>query len=165
MSIFLILTAFIQAPIEGQQCEHLDAAKLSLLVRRVDDEAALNPYGYVGRSLSDLVNYWRGSCSDERLKASKRSVKELSALLRISDTRHLLPLMLLDVGPNLVAARSDVDAATVDQAAREDAAMKATAPVRPESGMGLADMLRCVRHKMDTGKLDPKLCWASWFAY
>jgi hypothetical protein len=73
--------------------------------------------------------------------------------------------MLLDVGPNLVEARSDVDAATVDQAAREDAAMKATAPVRPESGMGLADMLRCVRHKMDTGKLDPKLCWASWFAY
>ena len=114
MSIFLILTAFIQAPIEGQQCEHLDAAKLSLLVRRVDDEPALNPYGYVGRSLSDLVNYWRGSCSDERLKASKRSVKELSALLRISDTRHLLPLMLLDVGPNLVAARSDVDAATAD---------------------------------------------------
>jgi len=163
MPIFLILTAFTQAPIESQQCEHLNAAEVSSLVRRVEDQVDLSPYGHAeGRSLSDLVNYWRGTCSDERLKAGKRTVKELAGLLRSWTTRHLVPLMLLDVGPNLAAAKQDVDVAIIDQAAREDAAMKATAPIVPESGIGVANMLRCVRHKMDTGELDPKLCWASW---
>jgi hypothetical protein len=163
MSIFLILTAFIQAPIESQQCEHLNAAEVSSLVRQADGRVALSPYGYgATRSLSDLVNYWRGTCSDERFKASKRTVKELSGLLRYWTTRHLVPLMLLDVGPNLAAAKQDVDVAIIDQAAREDAMIKAAAPILPESGIGVANMLRCVRHKMDTGELDPKLCWASW---
>jgi hypothetical protein len=166
MSIFLILAAFTQAPMESQTCEHLNAAEVSSLIRRVGEEVALSPYDYsAGRSLADLVNYWRASCSDERFKASKRTVRDLSGLLRNRSTRHLVPLMLLEVGPNLSVARSDVDAAILDQTALEDAMIKASAPIMPESGIGLANMLRCVRHKMDTGKLDPKLCWASWAAY
>jgi hypothetical protein len=166
MSIFLIAAAFAQAPVEIQRCEHLNAREVSSLVRRVGDEETLSPYDYdAARSLSDLVNYWRGSCSDERLKASQRTVKELSGLLRNQVARRLVSHMLLDVGPSLSVARSDVDAAILAQTAHEDALMKASAPIMPEAGIGVARLLRCVQRKMDTGKLDPKLCWATWGAY
>jgi hypothetical protein len=161
MSILLILAAFTQAPMETQKCERLDAKKVSTLVTRASDAGYLTGF----RALADLVNYWRATCPGDRFKASKRIVKELSGLLQNQDTRHLVPLMLLDVGPNLAAAKPDVDSAIIDQAAREHGLIKASSPIMPESGIGLANMLRCVRHKIDTGKLDPKLCWATWTAY
>ncbi len=163
MSIILITAVFIQAPIETQTCERLDAREISSLVKRTSDASYFNQEGF--RSLADLVNYWRVSCPDDRFKASKRTVKELSGLLRNEFTRGLIALMLLDVGPNLAVARRDVDTAIFDQTAQEDALMKASAPIMPESGIGIANMLRSVRHKMDTGKLEPKVCWATGAAY
>jgi len=155
MSILLILAAFIQSPTEPQTCEHVDERKVSSLVKRASDTWYSSESF---RPLAELANYWRATCSNDRFRASKRTVKELSGLLHNQLTRQLVSQMLLSVGPSLSAARSDVDAAIVDQTWREDALMKASAPITPEAGIGVADLLRCVRHKMDTGNLDSKFC-------
>ena len=158
MSIFLIIAAFASTPTDVPTCEHLSSREVSSLVK-----LARQP-GFTGDwYFGDLVRYWRGTCPADRFRASKRTVKELSGLLE--DRIPLVSLMLLDVGPNLSAARRDVDAAIPGQIAHEDALMKASAPIVPESGMGLAKLLKCVRHKIDTGERDPMLCWATYAAY
>jgi hypothetical protein len=158
MSIFLIMAVLASAPTGAPTCEHLSASEVSSLVKLASQPGFAGDW-YFG----DLVKYWRGTCADDRFRASKRTVKELSGLLQ--GRIPLVSLMLLEVGPNLSAARRDVDAAIPGQTAREDAMMKAAWPIVPESGMGLANLLKCVRHKIDTGKRDPMLCWATYEAY
>jgi hypothetical protein len=158
MSIFLIMAALASNPADAPTCERLSAREVSSLVK-----LARQP-GFTGDwYFGDLVKYWQRTCPDDRFSASKRTVKELSGLLQ--GRIPLVSLMLLDVGPNLPAARRDVDAAIPGQIAHEDHLMKASAPIAPENGMGLAKLLKCVRHKMDTGERDPMLCWATYAAY
>jgi len=155
MSILLIFAAFTQSPVETPTCEHLDARKISLLVKRASDTGY---FGEAARPVGDLRMYWVGTCPDDRFNASKRTVKDLSSLLRNGLAREAVANMLLDVGPNLSFARSDVDAAILAQTAHEDALKRASAPIMPEGGIGVASLLRRVRCKIHTGKLDSKFC-------
>ena len=158
MLVLLMAAALATHPANAAKCEHLRPSEVFSRVEKVRNVMFLG-ITEPARGLGDLANYWRGTCADERSRATRGTVRALSGLLSSGVAIRTITSMLLDVGPNLVAARADVDTAIFVQTAREDDLMRASAPIMPESGVGPANLLRCVRRKMDTGELDQKLCY------
>jgi hypothetical protein len=137
-------------------CRQLDQRYFESLVERVEESIYITPDGL--QSLGNLVKYWKSTCPKQRFAVSRSTVKKLSHLLARQPAILPVSSMLVDIGPNLRASRSDVNAAIKIQTAREDAAFMASSPIRPTTGRIVSYSLRCVREKMSTGRLDWRYC-------
>jgi hypothetical protein len=129
-------------------CEHLVANKID----RLADSVLMNGIG----AAAHLSDYWRAVCIEERAAAPRSIVLKLAELLAIRDVRFLVSSDLMDVGPNLVAAKPYVDAAVADERLRYDQLTKKE-PVVFKARIHY-DAVMCVERKIETGTLDARYC-------
>lgn len=157
MFILLILASVAHpAATHESTCGHLNEGYVSSQVSHVRDLIFSNPAG-AAKSLGNLTLYWERTCPVERYAASRRLVSKVSSLLAYGGTAGKVSAMLLDVGPNLKVAQTNIDAAILDLTAAEGARSRAASPLVPstaEEGRRQLHALNCVKRKIVTGEVD-----------
>jgi hypothetical protein len=82
-------------------------------------------------------------------------VRSLSKLLTQREAIIPVSTMLIDIGKNLSAASADVDYAIFLEEALGD---NSSTPIMSPIGLRLLYSLKCIRHKIRSGKIDDKYC-------
>ena len=153
----MILAAIISATLlhgSRPNCETLRTNIVVYNVSRIESIILYNP-PVASKYLSELQVYWRTTCRNDRYKANKKVVRSLSKLLTQREAIIPVSTMLIDIGKNLSAASADVDYAIFLEEALGD---NSSTPIMSPIGLRLLYSLKCIRHKIRSGKIDDKYC-------
>jgi hypothetical protein len=151
----MITVSLWMATLAVPTCQPLDAA---VILSRSDAVIAANE-DFPDR-LASIRSYWRSACMRDRERASRRVVVSLSRLLNYRRSRLAAASMLIDVGPSLIYARRELGPALRNQRLVEARHLRQTFPILPEDYHVTYDALRCLSTKLNTGRIDRKLCWS-----
>jgi hypothetical protein len=148
--LLAIAAASPATPAYAHKCA---VADVKVPAQRIDAILAAPDINGTAQLLAELVQYWRAHCGVVRENADAAVVRQLSRLLSLREARFNTSAMLLDVGENLPAARSNLDSAYADERRRYEE-VSATYPANPTT----LDALTCLREKLATGKIDESIC-------
>jgi hypothetical protein len=105
-----------------------------------------------------LEDYWASLCRRSKANADRSTVDSIVRLLERRNSRGSAAAMLLDVRRNLPRARRPLEAALADEIRYDRAAVEAAGSIPLVSYSGISDFLRCVLHKIRTGRRNRGLC-------
>jgi hypothetical protein len=141
------------APVGSPHCPAIRLSELMPLIEAVppapsESERALR--------VTKLTSVWKGHCPAARAAAGRNVVEGLAGLLKWPYARLLTASMLIDVSTNLRYARRPLEAAIADQKAIQRRWAREAYPLIPSDRISAS--LRCVEHKIKTGRHSRLLC-------
>lgn len=137
-------------------CAAIESGRIERSVEAIGRTRGFDQLG----AIADLQHYWRTRCLEARNEAPPNIIRSLGRLLKVPAARLAVAGLLLDVGPQLSAIRSEVHAATLDQHRIEELNRKAIYPypLLPATYNDIYNAMRCLSTKIRTSRVDGTLC-------
>src|SRR5687767_1767943 len=143
--LIAMATASVATPAHAHRCAVVDVevseSRIDAILGEPDQNRRID-------LLVEVIQYWKAHCGDVRENADAKVVQQLSRLLSLREARFQTSALLLDVGENLPAARSNLDRA-YEEERRLYGEVAATYPASPVA----LDALICLREKLETGEI------------